>query len=116
MGWVSQHRPRRHLRGALGPLLGPLQDNGGQTPTMAPLPGSPVIDEGSSLGLTTDQRGKIRPFRYYPNTALPEGGDGSDIGACELTRNRPSNKGHCKLGLRLPDVDVVGRFRRHGSK
>jgi len=81
------------------PLLGPLQDNGGQTPTMAPLPGSPVIDEGSSLGLTTDQRGKIRPFRYYPNTALPEGGDGSDIGACELTRTGLQIKVIANLGL-----------------
>src|SRR5262249_88584 len=40
------------------PKLGPLQDNGGPTPTMALLPGSPAFGAGSNpLGLTTDQRG-----------------------------------------------------------
>ncbi|GAB4398967.1 MAG: hypothetical protein OHK0053_18410 [Microscillaceae bacterium] len=41
------------------PLLGPLQDNGGPTLTMALLPGSPAIDAGGNFSLTpaTDQRG-----------------------------------------------------------
>ena len=40
------------------PLLGPLADNGGPTPTHALLPGSPAIDAGNNLaGLTSDQRG-----------------------------------------------------------
>ena len=43
------------------PMLGQLQDNGGPTWTMAPLPGSPLIDSGSNAlvpaDLTTDQRG-----------------------------------------------------------
>src|SRR5262249_21610584 len=39
------------------PRLGPLQDNGGPTFTIALLPGSPAIDAGASLGLRTDQRG-----------------------------------------------------------
>jgi hypothetical protein len=34
----------------LNPKLGPLQDNGGPTPTMALLPGSPAIDAGYTLG------------------------------------------------------------------
>jgi hypothetical protein len=50
------------------PLLGPLQNNGGPTPTMALLPGSPAIDAGdnsfaldlSGNPLTTDQRGLPR--------------------------------------------------------
>lgn len=43
------------------PMLGPLQNNGGPTPTIAPLVGSPVIDAGtSSPNLTTDQRGLSR--------------------------------------------------------
>src|SRR5262249_25067509 len=50
------------------PLLGPLQNNGGPTPTMALLSGSPAIDagdNGSALDLfgsplTTDQRGLPR--------------------------------------------------------
>jgi hypothetical protein len=71
------------------PLLGPLQYNGGQTETMAPLPGSPVIDNGNSFGLATDQRGSVRPYDYpsIPNAA---GGDGSDIGAYEVFPTRPN--------------------------
>jgi hypothetical protein len=50
------------------PLLGPLQNNGGPTPTMALLPNSPAIDAGvnsfaldlSGNPLTTDQRGLPR--------------------------------------------------------
>jgi CSLREA domain-containing protein len=53
------------------PLLGPLQDNGGPTLTLAPLPGSPVLDAGTNVfatqtgqaggtALTTDQRGFTR--------------------------------------------------------
>ncbi len=44
------------------PLLGPLQDNGGFTQTMALLPGSPAIDAGDDATCTdTDQRGMARP-------------------------------------------------------
>jgi hypothetical protein len=44
------------------PGLGPLQDNGGPTPTHALLPGSPAIDAGSTAGCPpTDQRGVTRP-------------------------------------------------------
>jgi hypothetical protein len=43
------------------PLLGPLQNNGGPTQTMALLPGSRAIDAGDNnlvpAGVTTDQRG-----------------------------------------------------------
>ena len=67
------------------PMLRPLRDNGGPTPTMALLPGSPAIDTGKSFGLTTDQRGAPRPFDF-PGIANASGGDGSDIGALELGR------------------------------
>ena len=47
------------------PLLGPLQNNGGPTATMAPLPGSPAIDRTPGTpGVDfppTDQRGLPRP-------------------------------------------------------
>ncbi len=66
----------------LDPLLGPLQDNGGPTPTMRPLPGSPAIDKGFSGG-GTDQRGRARPFDQAAVPNAP-GGDGSDIGAVEI--------------------------------
>jgi hypothetical protein len=65
-------------------LLGPLQDNGGPTFTMALRTGSPAIDRGKNFGITTDQRGRARPYDF-PNVANVTGGDASDIGAFELT-------------------------------
>jgi hypothetical protein len=54
--------------------LGPLADNGGPTPTIALLPGSPAIDAGSNTGnLATDQRGFARVV-----------GSAADIGAFEV--------------------------------
>jgi hypothetical protein len=61
------------------PKLGPFQDNGGPTQTFVPLPG-PLIDQGNSFGLTTDQRGRRRPI---DDSAIVNAGDGADIGAVE---------------------------------
>ena len=63
------------------PLLGPLQDNGGDTLTHALLPGSPAIDAGNCPGASADQRGYFRPveIRDAPNAA-----DACDIGAFEV--------------------------------
>lgn len=55
------------------PQLGPLQDNGGPTPTHRPLATSPVRNAGVTT-LTTDQRGVARPFESAP-----------EIGAVEFT-------------------------------
>jgi hypothetical protein len=45
----------------VNPQLGPLQDNGGPTQTMALLPGSPAIDAGDDTGApASDQRGFAR--------------------------------------------------------
>ena len=58
----------------LNPLLGPLQANGGATPTMALSPSSPAVYAGDdSLSGTTDQRGVLRPAGLHV-----------DIGAYEL--------------------------------
>ena len=58
----------------IDPRLGPLQDNGGPTWTMALLPDSPAIDAGVAVpGVTADQRGVFRPQGRAP-----------DIGAFEL--------------------------------
>jgi hypothetical protein len=54
------------------PLLAPLGDYGGFTPTMPPLLNSPVIDAGGTSSLVTDQRGLPRPT-----------GAATDIGAVE---------------------------------
>jgi hypothetical protein len=68
-----------HIFG-LDPKLGPLTENGGPTPTLALLAGSPALDKGSASGV--DQRGAIRPFdlKGIPLTA---GGNSADIGAYE---------------------------------
>jgi hypothetical protein len=57
------------------PLLGPLADNGGPTPTHLPLPGSPAINGGgpAPCPTDTDQRGISRPQR-----------SACDIGAVEV--------------------------------
>jgi predicted outer membrane repeat protein len=62
------------------PMLGPLQNSGGPTPTMALIAGSPAIDAGddsvlgSPLFLTTDQRGAGFPRKLGAHV---------DIGAFE---------------------------------
>lgn len=69
-------------RNSVDPKLGPLQNNGGPTQTMALLEGSPAIDAGNPHGCTsgpirlkTDQRGFPRPDKEDRN--------GCDIGAYE---------------------------------
>lgn len=69
------------------PLLGPLRDNGGSTPTMAIPKSSPATDQGDADQLTTDQRGKARSIDFANiENSLAGTGDGSDIGAYELQR------------------------------
>jgi hypothetical protein len=70
----------------LDPMVGPLQDNGGPTFTHGLLNGSPAIDKGGGgTGITTDQRGRPRPVRFDASIPEPAGGDGSDIGAFEVS-------------------------------
>jgi hypothetical protein len=66
----------------INPGLGPLQGNGGQTPSFALQTSSPAIDNGQSFGLSGDQRGAPRPSDFPSASNL---GDGSDIGAYEVT-------------------------------
>ena len=67
------------------PLLAPLGNYGGPTPTMPPLPGSPAIDAGSDdatnapYSFATDQRG-------FPRWSGPH----VDLGAVELVVGAPS--------------------------
>jgi hypothetical protein len=75
------------LASPIDPLLGPLQMNGGPTPTHALMVGSPAIDQGNCFGKHEDQRGHRRPERFSTLTHSP-GGDGSDIGAFELDATR----------------------------
>lgn len=57
----------------INPLLGPLQLNGGETATLALLPGSPAIETGDDSLAGADQRGFPRPNAAHV-----------DIGAYEL--------------------------------
>ncbi len=91
--------PGFHLAGdltgtAASPLdakLGPLQNNGGPTQTMLPLPGSPLLGGGiASLAPTTDQRGLSRP-----------GGGPTDIGAVQVTNVGGSSSPHTPVGQLL---------------
>jgi CSLREA domain-containing protein len=63
------------------PMVGPLQDNGGQTPTHALLEGSPAIGAGAPAGPdqcpARDQTGRDRPL------------DGCDIGAVQYVEPTP---------------------------
>lgn len=62
--------------------LGPLQNNGGPTPTHALLAGSIARDQGHSSGSSTDQRGLTRPCDDS-SIVNATGGDGGDVGAYE---------------------------------
>ena len=77
---------------------------------MAPALGSPAIDQGSTFGLLTDQRGAIRPIDF-PAIADPPGGNGADIGAVEvqplsgLALGKPAKnkkKGTATIAVTLP--------------
>ena len=82
------------------PLLGPLANNGGLTPTHFPLCNSPAIDaipvadssDTNGVAITMDQRGVTRPL-----------GAGADIGAVEgaptQTATIPSTAGPWSQGL-----------------
>jgi CSLREA domain-containing protein len=68
------------------PKLGPLKDNGGPTPTMALLAGSPAQDKGNRFDVENDQRGLVRPVDV---TGISNLADGSDIGAVEMSNVPP---------------------------
>jgi len=75
------------------PLLGGLQNNGGETDTLALQPGSPAIDAGTNDGCPgTDQRGVTRPQ-----------GSSCDVGAFELQQRAtpPPPGGATGADLRL---------------
>jgi len=76
--------------------LGPLQNNGGPTPTHALGAGSVAIDKGHSSLLTTDQRGLTRPCDLL-SVANATGGDGADVGAFEV-------QGACAAAAAPPDA------------
>ena len=93
--------------------LGPLQNNGGPTPTHALLRNSAALDAGNSSGSGTifDQRGpgfaRTIDYTNVPNSSV---GDGTDIGAVEgtvltiATITRPTNGHAVLLGFGTPNL------------
>jgi hypothetical protein len=74
------------------PLLAPLADYGGPTPTHALLPGSPAIDGGDNTGCpATDQRGVSRPVD----------GDNDGTAVCDIGSYEARNQ------ITISDVTVA---------
>jgi len=72
------------------PLLAPLGNYGGPTPTLPPLPGSPAIDAAGSSLFSTDQRGLPRVLGLGPDLGAVEGvynsaGPGRLVGLTETS-------------------------------
>jgi hypothetical protein len=87
----------------INPLLGPLQDNGGPTKTMALLPGSPAIDAGDNTDAPEwDQRGPGYPRITARDPVI-------DIGAFEVQQGGggPASSPHARP-VRFDVVGLVG--------
>ncbi len=91
------------------PMLEPLAENGGPTPTHALEEGSPAVDKGRSFGAGADQRGLPRPTDLGPIDNA-RGGDGSDIGAYEQVRCSGGvvNAAGTIVGTAGPNDDLSG--------
>jgi hypothetical protein len=90
---------------ASNPLLGPLQNNGGPTQTMALQPGSPAIDLVPTLAAQcpgTDQRGVFRPA-----------GGACDAGAYEVAP--PSATTGPATGVDSSNATLTGSVRPNSS-
>lgn len=98
------------------PKLGPLADNGGPTPSHAPLPGSPALGGGAKAYLdplldSTDQRG-------LPRTSGDGGvgGAGSvDMGAVEVHRPAPPAGGDSGAPRAAAAAGVLSSMARTGG-
>ncbi len=91
------------------PMLGPLQNNGGPTRTVALLPGSPAIDAAPVATCpSTDQRGVVRP-----QDGNRDGTATCDIGAYEREPDRVSYqfRGFFQPVDNAPTVNVVAAGR-----
>ena len=85
---------------SLDPLLGPLEYNGGSTPTHALLSGSPAIGAGlPKLSLPEDQRGNSRSDSGYP-----------DIGAYESPADAPTSAPRIQMLTFDPVVEAGTDF------
>ena len=114
-------------RNVLDPLLGPLSDNGGPTPTLGLLTGSPAIDAGDdSVCPATDQRGVPRPqglacdigaFELAPQLTLTRTAQGNvslkDVFQAGYTNRLSASTDLIRwveLGTSVADTNGVSRF------
>jgi hypothetical protein len=103
------------------PLLGPLQDNGGPTPTMALLAGSPAIGAGTAAGApAVDQRGYIRPggagfsigaYEFQASPSVPIFAVGSDAGGPPQVKVYDAKTGQLKFQFLAFDPSFTGGVR-----
>jgi hypothetical protein len=115
------------------PLLAPLADNGGLTPTMALLPSSPAIDAGDDSACPpTDQRGVTRPqglacdigaFELAPKLTLARAQDGVITIDCAFQAartNRVSSSTNLidwlPLGTGIADANGIFEFTDSDAK
>jgi hypothetical protein len=97
----------------LDPIIGSLRNNGGSTPTIALLSGSPAINVGNGSGVPTDQRGLPRPGFGSQTNAL--GGDGSDIGAYEFQPMAPAVTTVSAYGIANTSATLSGAVNPNGA-
>jgi hypothetical protein len=102
------------------PLLGPLQDNGGPTQTMALQPGSPAIDLVPTLAAqcpATDQRGVSRPasgacdagaYEVAPPSATTGPATGVDSSNATLTGTVRPNSGDAAVHFEYGPTTAYG--------
>jgi hypothetical protein len=105
----------------LNPELGPLQNNGGPTSTMALLPGSPAIDHGSNVLApeSTDQRGfsrfangiaDIGAFEFQPLVQFPLA-VGADLGGAPEVKLYDAATGGKRLDFMAYESTFTGGVR-----
>lgn len=98
--------------------LGPLQNNGGLTPTRALLAGSPAIGAGTYvLGISTDQRGVARPTSnpdigaYQTAQSANTDTPGSQTGQPLLPDTGDNEYGYLFIALGLVAISCAAIFR-----
>ncbi|MDQ4121542.1 MAG: hypothetical protein M3209_08860 [Acidobacteriota bacterium] len=94
--------------GIFDPLVDPLANYGGTTPTHRLRADSRAVERGNSFGSTTDQRGSARPVDnpWISNAD----GDGSDIGAYEVQSASTANSISGVVSYAITSPNQIAKF------